>query len=65
MTQRPKQDGLNTEYREAFDQLKAAVDALDAYLRRGPSEADALLREQLQVALQRASDKAEKIYSGI
>ena len=59
-----KQDGWNTDYRAAFDELKAAVDALDAYLRRGSNEADALLREQLQAALRRASEKAEKIYSG-
>jgi hypothetical protein len=59
-----KQGGLNTKYRAAFDELKAAVDALDAYLRRGSDEADAQLREQLQAALRRASEKAEKIYSG-
>ena len=64
MTQRVEQDELNRTYRAAFDELKAAVAALDAYLKRGPNESvDALLREQLQAALQRASEKAEKIYS--
>jgi hypothetical protein len=64
MTQ--NQDELNKKYRAAFDELKAAVAALDAYLRRGPNETvDALLREQLQAALQRASEKAENIYRGV
>jgi hypothetical protein len=64
MTKSLEQNELNKKYRAAFDELKAAVAALDAYLRRGPNEGvDALLRERLQSALQRASEKAEKIYS--
>lgn len=63
MSDAKAQENWARELRRAFVALRAALDALDDYLKLGPKGADPMERDNLQAAITATCRTAEAIYS--